>query len=121
MRICTTANQLPWTHNRSRQGSMEVEKVNSSRTHNRSRQGSMEVEKVNSSRVEDPSSVTEVRSFLGLANYYWRFVEGFSKSAKPLTELLKKGSKWSWTSLCQEAFDKLKNAMMEGQFYGFSM
>ena len=67
-----------------------------------------------------PSSVTEVRSFLGLANYYWRFVEGFSKRASPLTEQLKKGNMWSWTPCCQEAFDNLKNAMIEGQVLGIA-
>jgi hypothetical protein len=38
-----------------------------------------------------PSSVTEVRSFLGLVGYYRRFIEGFSKIAKPMTSLLEKG------------------------------
>ena len=56
----------------------------------------------------------KVRSFLGLANYYRRFVEGFSKCAGPLTKLLKKGNKWSWTPRYQEAFSNLKNTMMNG-------
>jgi hypothetical protein len=38
-----------------------------------------------------PSSVTEVQSFLGLTGYYRRFIEGFSKIAKPMTSLLEKG------------------------------
>jgi hypothetical protein len=42
-----------------------------------------------------PSSVTEVRSFLGLAGYYWRFIEVFSKIAKPMTSLLEKGKSLS--------------------------
>ncbi|KAE8650736.1 hypothetical protein Csa_023415, partial [Cucumis sativus] len=46
---------------------------------------------------EVPRSVTDLRSFLGLANYYRRFVEGFSKRASPLTDLLKKDNKWNWT------------------------
>ena len=60
---------------------------------------------------EAPSKVTELRSFLGLANYYRRFVEGYSRRAAPLTELLKKGVPWKWTEKCQTAFDNLKQAM----------
>ncbi|KAL5563423.1 hypothetical protein UlMin_033170 [Ulmus minor] len=44
-----------------------------------------------------PTSVTEIRSFLGLAGYYRRFVEGFSKIAAPLTALTHKGKKYEWT------------------------
>nr|GEX02573.1 putative reverse transcriptase domain-containing protein [Tanacetum cinerariifolium] len=43
-----------------------------------------------------PTSVTEVRSFLGLAGYYRRFVEGFSRLALPLTKLMRKGEKFVW-------------------------
>ena len=39
---------------------------------------------------EAPTTVGEIRSFLGLAGYYWRFIENFSKIAKPMTELLKR-------------------------------
>ena len=49
-------------------------------------------------------SVTEVRSFLGLAGYYRRFVEGFSKLAAPLTVLTRKGKKYEWTPKCEESF-----------------
>jgi hypothetical protein len=38
-----------------------------------------------------PTTVTEIRSFLGLAGYYRRFIEGFSKIAKPITSLLENG------------------------------
>ena len=43
---------------------------------------------------EAPTSVGEIRSFLGLAGYYQRFIENFSKIAKPMTELLKKDTKF---------------------------
>ena len=45
---------------------------------------------------EAPKSVRGVRSFLGMAGYYRRFIENFSKIAKPMTELLKKGKKFEW-------------------------
>ena len=44
-----------------------------------------------------PTTVTEIRSFLGLAGYYRRFIEGFSTLAKPMTQLLKKDKKFEWT------------------------
>nr|GFC82988.1 DNA/RNA polymerases superfamily protein [Tanacetum cinerariifolium] len=43
-----------------------------------------------------PTSVTEVRSFMGLAGYYCRFFEGFSRLALPLTKLMRKGEKFVW-------------------------
>ena len=55
-----------------------------------------------------PTTVTEVRSFLGLAGYYRRFIEGFSKIAKTLTELLKKNQKLVWTKACDDSFEQLK-------------
>jgi hypothetical protein len=59
----------------------------------------------------EPSTVTEVRQFLGLCSYYRRFVINFSKIAYPLTELTKKDTTLVWTSECQEAFDKLKDIL----------
>ena len=47
-----------------------------------------------------PRNVTKVRSFLGLAGYYRRFVRGFSIIASPLTKLLRKGIKFEWTDRC---------------------
>jgi hypothetical protein len=44
-----------------------------------------------------PSTVTEVRSFLGLVGYYRQFIEGFSKIVKPMTSLLEKGKEFNWT------------------------
>ena len=44
-----------------------------------------------------PKNITEIRSFLGLAGYYRRFVEGFSKIAAPLMALTRKGKKFEWT------------------------
>jgi hypothetical protein len=55
--------------------------------------------------------VSEIRSFLGLAGYYWRFIEGFSKVARPMTELLKKEKKFNWTESCEKSFQGLKRRL----------
>ena len=55
-----------------------------------------------------PKNVKQVRSFLGLAGYYRRFVKNFAKIASPLNKLLQKSEKFVWAEPCQDAFDKLK-------------
>jgi len=55
-----------------------------------------------------------VQSFLGFANFYRWFIKGFSKIVKLLTDLTKKGIKWTWTPSCQDAFDKLKEIFTRG-------
>ena len=55
-----------------------------------------------------PRNVMEVRSILGLAGYYRRFVKGFSMIAAPMTRLLQKNVKFEWSEKCQVSFDKLK-------------
>ena len=57
---------------------------------------------------EPPTSVHQIRSFLSLAGYYHRFIPDFSRIAKPMTELLKKGVKFVWNDKCDEAFQTLK-------------
>ena len=59
---------------------------------------------------EQPLNVTDVRSFLGLAGYYRRFIENFSKIAQPMTNLLKtKG--FEWTPECEKSFQTLKEKL----------
>jgi hypothetical protein len=53
-------------------------------------------------------SVSGIWSFLGLAGYYRRFIEGFLKISKPLTELLEKDKKFEWTPACEASFQELK-------------
>ena len=60
-----------------------------------------------------PRNVIEVRSFLGLASYYRRFVRGFSVVASPLTKLLRKGIKFEWMDKCQNSFERLKEILVE--------
>ena len=59
-----------------------------------------------------PTNVHEIRSFMGMAGYYHRFVEGFSKVEKPITELQRKNKKFIWTEKCEEAFQRLKVLLM---------
>jgi hypothetical protein len=72
---------------------------------------------VDPSKVQDvlnwspPKNVPEIRSFLGLAGYYRRFIEGFSKIVKPLTTLLEKGKEFKWDEKCQDNFEELKKRL----------
>ena len=78
---------------------------------------SVEGVKVDASKVQaildwkPPRNVSEVRSFLGLAGYYRRFVKGFSVISKNLTKLVRKDVPFVWTEEQQNSFDKLKQAL----------
>jgi hypothetical protein len=73
---------------------------------------------VDPSKIEDvlswntPTSVSDIRSFLGLARYYKRFIKGFSKISKPMTELLGKDKKLEWSTKCEASFQELKKQLM---------
>ena len=58
-----------------------------------------------------PTNVTEIRSFLGLAGHYRKFVEGFSKLAAPSTKFTRKEEKFVWSKACQQSFDELKRKL----------
>jgi hypothetical protein len=58
-----------------------------------------------------PTTVHEVRSFLGLAGYYRHFILDFSKIAKPMTRLLEKDKKFDWTLECEQAFYTLRTLL----------
>jgi hypothetical protein len=64
------------------------------------------------SNWQRPTNVSEIRRFLGLAGYYWRFIEGFFKIARPITELLKKEKKFNWTESCEKSFQGLKRRLI---------
>ncbi|WKA06902.1 hypothetical protein VitviT2T_024780 [Vitis vinifera] len=59
-----------------------------------------------------PNIVIEIRSFLGLAGYYRRFIERFSKIALPLTRLTHKWVKFEWSNDCKRSFQELKNRLV---------
>ena len=62
---------------------------------------------------DTPQDVKDVRSFLGFANYYRRYVHQFAEVAHPLTELTKKGVEWQWGPYQREAFRQLKQKLCE--------
>ncbi|XP_070032715.1 uncharacterized protein [Nicotiana tomentosiformis] len=78
---------------------------------------SIEGIKVDSKKIEAVqswprlSSATEIRSFLGLARCYYRFVKGFSSMDTPMTRLTQKGAPFRWTEESEESFQKLKTAL----------
>jgi hypothetical protein len=65
---------------------------------------------VDPSKIQDmlswnePTSVGDIRSFLGLAGYYRRFIEKISKISKHIIELLEKDKKFKWTPTCEASF-----------------
>ena len=58
-----------------------------------------------------PTNITEVRSFLGLANYYRKYVESFASVAAPLTRLTEKGVEFVWDAACEESFAELRQRL----------
>eukprot|EP00253_Pinus_taeda_P003664 PITA_03664 len=58
-----------------------------------------------------PKDVANIRYFMGLAGYYRRFVEGFSRVSYPITSLQKKGKTFKWTAECQRSFEQLKHLL----------
>ncbi|XP_075103947.1 uncharacterized protein LOC142178428 [Nicotiana tabacum] len=77
--------------------------------------------KVDSKKIEAvnnwprPTSISDIRSFLGLAGYYRRFVEGFSSISSPLTRLTQKKVKFQWSDACEKSFEELKKRLTLAQ------
>ena len=56
----------------------------------------------------EPRNIKDIRKFLGLANYYKRFIKNFAQVARPMNVLMRKDVKWQWEEEQQKVFDKLK-------------
>uniref|UniRef100_A0A2N9IPP2 Reverse transcriptase/retrotransposon-derived protein RNase H-like domain-containing protein n=1 Tax=Fagus sylvatica TaxID=28930 RepID=A0A2N9IPP2_FAGSY len=63
------------------------------------------------SKLPTPKTVKDIRSFLGHAGFYRRFIKDFSVISRPLCNLLSKDTPFEWTEACQEAFEKLKGTL----------
>jgi len=60
---------------------------------------------------ERPKTIIEIRSFVGLAGYYRRFIEGFSKIVAPLTQLTRKDHPFTRIEQCKKSFEELKRRL----------
>ena len=61
---------------------------------------------------ERPKTPIEVRSFMGLAGYYRRFVQDFAKISTPLTKIMRKNEKFVWNEICEESCQELKKRLI---------
>lgn len=66
-----------------------------------------------------PKSAKHIKSFLGLAGYYRRYIKNFAEIAQPLTQLLKKDAIFKWTPNCTESFELLKNSLISAPILQF--
>ena len=74
-------------------------------------EGKISMDSIKLAGIQDwptPSTVKQVRSFLGFGNFYQKFISHYSDIAKPLNDLTKKDKKFEWTNKCQESFNTLK-------------
>ena len=67
-------------------------------------------------RMKVPSSLKDVRAFLGLVGYYRKFFPGFGKTAEPLYSLLNKSNKFEWSTECKNAVTELKGSLWTPRF-----
>ncbi|XP_061192328.1 uncharacterized protein LOC133200561 [Saccostrea echinata] len=65
--------------------------------------------------ITEPTNTTQLRAFLGLVNYYHKFLPNLSSVPHPLHKLLEKEVKWQWTKECQEAFEEAKRLVTSDQ------
>jgi len=65
-----------------------------------------------------PKSVLDIQVFLGFANFYRRFIDGYSRVVLPITHLLRKGQRFLWSAEAQAAFDELKSLFTSAPILG---
>ena len=65
--------------------------------------------------AQRPQDVSSVRGFLGLVNYYHRFLPNISSVLHPLNQLLENENKWEWSRECEDAFKKAKRLVTSEQ------
>jgi len=63
-----------------------------------------------------PTTVSQIRSYLGIMSYYRRYIKDFAKTARPLNDLLKKTAIWQWEKPQQDAYQKLKDTLLDDVF-----
>lgn len=63
-------------------------------------------------KIPTPTNVTELKSFLGMVNFYGKFIPNASMIMQPLYRLLKKDVQWTWSTECKNSFEKVKNILM---------
>ena len=61
----------------------------------------------------EPKDVSQTRSFLGMTNYFRKFIRDYATRVAPLTDLTKKSVGWSWSNACQAAFDDIKQQLIQ--------
>ena len=79
-------------------------------------EGKISMDQVKLSGIRDwptPTTVKQVRSFLGFGNFYQKFISHYSDLARPMNDLTKKDKKFEWTTDCQSAFETLKKRFTE--------
>jgi hypothetical protein len=64
-------------------------------------------------KYSEPRTIKQVQAFLGATGYYRKFIQNYSQIAEPLTNLIRKNTKFNWTIECQNAFDVLKEKLLE--------
>ena len=70
--------------------------------------------------MKEPSSLKDLRAFLGLVGYYRKFIPGFGRTAETLYRLLNKSYKFEWSTECTSALAELKKKLLEAPVLGYS-